>query len=280
MPPGVKLTEFGPAPPDFKKPKFVTELERFLKHPERPMILAICRAEPKKNIESLIKAFGDSKELQAIANLVLVLGTRDKISEMNEEEPKCQVLTNTLVMIDDYNLYDHVAYPKKHTKKDVIDLYRYAATTGGVFVNVAHFEPFGLTILEAAACGVPVIATRNGGPAEIVPILRNGILVDPTETEEISKAAMELLKDKKKWEACSKNGLVGIQKYSWKGHAKKYVKHILQHQRKPPKTPLLNKEYYKPSESTKHLLISDIDNTLIDDRKALRIIQNLVKLKI
>lgn len=36
--------------------------------------------------------------------------------------------------------------------------------TRGVFVNIALQEPFGLTVIEAAAHGVPTVATKNGGP--------------------------------------------------------------------------------------------------------------------
>lgn len=42
-------------------------------------------------------------------------------------------------------------------------------------------EPFGLTLIEAAAHGVPIVATTNGGPVDIIHTLHNGILVDPTD---------------------------------------------------------------------------------------------------
>ena len=42
-------------------------------------------------------------------------------------------------------------------------------------------EPFGLTLIEAAAHGVPIIATQCGGPVDIVATLGNGILVDPCD---------------------------------------------------------------------------------------------------
>jgi glycosyltransferase involved in cell wall biosynthesis len=44
----------------------------------------------------------------------------------------------------------------------------------GVFANVALQEPFGLTIIEAAAHGVPVVATKWGGPTDILDTLKNG----------------------------------------------------------------------------------------------------------
>jgi glycosyltransferase involved in cell wall biosynthesis len=52
-----------------------------------------------------------------------------------------------------------------------------AASTHGVFVNIALQEPFGLTLIEAAAHGLPTVATRHGGPVEIHATLNNGLLV-------------------------------------------------------------------------------------------------------
>ena len=43
-------------------------------------------------------------------------------------------------------------------------------------------EPFGLTLIEAAAHGAPIVATSNGGPVDIVNTLGNGVLVDPSDT--------------------------------------------------------------------------------------------------
>mgnify|MGYP000069541195 CR=1 FL=1 len=48
------------------------------------------------------------------------------------------------------------------------------AANGGVFINPALTEPFGLTLLEAAASGLPVVATENGGPVDIIANCKNG----------------------------------------------------------------------------------------------------------
>ncbi|GKB35831.1 probable sucrose-phosphate synthase 1, partial [Tanacetum coccineum] len=54
-------------------------------------------------------------------------------------------------------------YPKHHKQKESPDIYRLAAKTKGVFINPAFIEPFGLTLIEAAAYGLPMVATKNGG---------------------------------------------------------------------------------------------------------------------
>ena len=69
------------------------------------------------------------------------------------------------------------------------------AAAGGVFVNPALHEPFGLTLIEAAAAGVPVVATCNGGPAEIVSTIGHGALVDPRDPAGIAKAIKGIIDD-------------------------------------------------------------------------------------
>ena len=59
-----------------------------------------------------------------------------------------KVLTQVLKLIDNHDLYGSVAYPKRHTQKDISDIYRLSLATHGVFTNVALQEPFGLTVIE------------------------------------------------------------------------------------------------------------------------------------
>ena len=55
---------------------------------------------------------------------------------------------------------------------DISDIYLLAKSTKGVFVNIALQEPFGLTLIEAAVHGAPIVATRHGGPVDIIATLR------------------------------------------------------------------------------------------------------------
>jgi len=50
---------------------------KFLRNPRKPVILAMSRPDAKKNITTLIKAYGKNKALREIANLVLVMGNRE-----------------------------------------------------------------------------------------------------------------------------------------------------------------------------------------------------------
>lgn len=50
---------------------------KFLRNPRKPVILAMSRPDAKKNITTLVKAYGKNKALREIANLVLIMGNRE-----------------------------------------------------------------------------------------------------------------------------------------------------------------------------------------------------------
>ncbi|EEF40554.1 probable sucrose-phosphate synthase 4 [Ricinus communis] len=205
-------------------PPIWSEVMRFFTNPHKPTILALSRPDPKKNVTTLLKAFGECHRLRELANLTLILGNRDDIEEMSNSSSV--VLTTVLKLIDKYDLYGQVAYPKHHKQSEVPEIYRLAAKTKGVFINPALVEPFGLTLIEAAAYGLPVVATKNGGPVDILKALNNGLLVDPHDQKAIEDALLKLVADKNLWSECRKNGLKNIHRFSWTEHCCNYLSHI------------------------------------------------------
>ncbi|KAM7492955.1 hypothetical protein LguiB_027564 [Lonicera macranthoides] len=213
--------EDGPSNPD---PPVWSEVMRFFVNPRKPMILALARPDPKKNITTLVKAFGECRPLRDLANLTLIMGNRDAIDEMSATN--ASVLISILKLIDKYDLYGHVAYPKHHKQSEVPDIYRLAAKSKGVFINPAFIEPFGLTLIEAAAYGLPMVATKNGGPVDIHRVLDNGVLVDPHNQQAVADALLKLVADRQLWARCRQNGLKNIHLYSWPEHCKTYLARI------------------------------------------------------
>ncbi|KAL0337493.1 UNVERIFIED_CONTAM: putative sucrose-phosphate synthase 1 [Sesamum calycinum] len=205
-------------------PPIWAEIMRFFSNPRKPMILALARPDPKKNLTTLVKAFGECRPLRELANLTLIMGNRDNIDEMSGTN--ASVLLSILKLIDKYDLYGQVAYPKHHKQSDVPDIYRLAAKTKGVFINPAFIEPFGLTLIEAAAHGLPIVATKNGGPVDIHRVLDNGLLVDPHDQQSIADALLKLVADKHLWAKCRANGLKNIHLFSWTEHCKTYLSKI------------------------------------------------------
>ena len=235
IPPGIDIDKFYPFYHDileegeksenvrYAQASMVNELNRFFIHPEKPLILALCRPDKRKNISGLIKSYGEDLELQAMANLAIFAGIRKDIDIMEENER--DVLTRMLLLMDKYDLYGKMAIPKKHDfEYEVPALYRIAAEKRGVFINPALTEPFGLTLLEASASGVPIVATNDGGPNDIIRNCKSGILVDPTKPKAIATALRKIITNSQLWERYSKNGILNVrQYYTWANHAQQYT---------------------------------------------------------
>lgn len=269
IPPGVELKRFHPPGRLWKTPPIVEQVQRFLKDPGKPIILALARADKRKNVSALVTAFGESAQLRDMANLVILVGNRDDISVLPREQK--EVLQEVFYLVDKYDLYGSVAYPKQHEPEDVPVLYRAAARSRGVFVNPALTEPFGLTIIEAAASGLPVIATQHGGPIEIIENCKNGLLIDPLNTQDIAQTLITALSDRSQWLRWSRSGIEGAQRYySWQGHATNYLREanklIKQHSQNLPQ----NQASKSRMTTIDRLLICDIDNTLIGDGTGLK----------
>jgi sucrose-phosphate synthase len=222
IPPGTDLVNFYPPRLNESSSFISDELKRFLQKPRKPMILAIARPDPKKNFLSLITAYGESEELKKSANLVLVAGNRDDIREM--EDVSKTTMNDLLLAIDRYDLYGKVAFPKHHKPGDIATLLRLATTSRGVFVNPALTEPFGLTLIESAASGLPVVATEDGGPSDILHNCKNGYLVNPLDTQTMAATLLKTLSNAKQWKQFSKNGIENVSRfYSWKSHVEQYL---------------------------------------------------------
>jgi glycosyltransferase involved in cell wall biosynthesis len=84
-----------------------------------------------------------------------------------------------------------------------------------VFVNPALQEPFGLTVIEAAAHGVPTVATKNGGPVDIMATLHHGVVVDPTDSDAIAAALLRILANPQTWDDMSSSGVKNIMVRGW-----------------------------------------------------------------
>lgn len=274
IPPGTDTTRFSP--PGRKKisSSLQQNIDRFFSDPDKPLILSICRPELRKNLQGLVTAFGENPDLQQQANLLIVAGMREDIRTL--EESQQQVMQALLLDIDRYDLWGKVAIPKHIAQEDIPELYRLAARRRGVFVNAALTEPFGLTLIEAAASGLPFVAPDDGGPRDIVRNCRSGLLANTLDSDAISQTLKTVLSDRKRWRNWARNGLNGINRhYHWTAHVNAYMKQVrqvLRRDRKRWRRQLVIKldtgEAYMPMVNS--ALISDIDNTLLGNKRALR----------
>lgn len=266
VPPGTNLDQFYP-PSAEEEITFKEKLDHFLKDPDKPLILALSRPDERKNILTLLEAYGESTDLQDKANLLIVAGTRDDIQDL--EKGARTVFKNILLLIDSYDLYGKVAIPKSHEASEVPKIYRMAALSRGIFINPALTEPFGLTLLEAAASGLPIVATENGGPVDIIANCECGKLVDPLDKGDITSALLYYLDDAGAWDSTSQNGIKGVRKfYSWTAHSQAYLDKIsaLEGKYQPlPEKRLTAKGFSYRDRA----LYTDLDQNLIGDAQAL-----------
>ncbi len=199
----------------------------FLVDSSKPPLLAISRAVRRKNVPSLVEAFGRSEKLKKNNNLILVLGCRENISKLDEQQK--DVFQQIFEIIDKYNLYGKVAYPKKHSPDQIPSIYRWAASRRGIFVNPALTEPFGLTLLEAASCGLPMVATNDGGPREIKIKCENGILTDVTDLNQLKSSLEYAITSNSQWKLWSRNGIEAVSRhFSWSNHVRNYLSSMYQ----------------------------------------------------
>jgi sucrose-phosphate synthase len=275
IPPGTDLERFFPPTGNEQQHPLAADIRRFLREPDKPMILALSRPDERKNITTLVEAFGESAELQAAANLVIVAGNRDDIRELDALAQG--VWTELLIVIDQYDLYGKVAYPKHHQADDVPAIYRLAAFQEGVFVNPALTEPFGLTLLEAAASGLPLVATEDGGPQDIIGNCRNGILVDPLDKQAMAEALLEVLSNTKLRREFVDSGLKGVElHYSWEAHANNYldkIKPLVERRQPAPKAVLPRRRRLYHDRA----VFTDLDQNLLGDPESLHSFVDFVR---
>ncbi|WP_339134557.1 MAG: HAD family hydrolase [Candidatus Electrothrix sp. GW3-4] len=261
IPPGADLNQFYP-PTSKRKSPFLKAVRPFLRKERKPIILALSRPDERKNIKTLIHAYGQSARLRKMANLVIIAGNRDDIRDMDEGSQ--QVIQELLLLIDFYDLYGKVALPKHHKAEEVPEIYRMCAASGGVFINPALTEPFGLTLLEAAATGCPLLATENGGPVDIIENCQNGLLFDPLDAKQLVRHLVQILSERSFWQALQRNGLEGVRKhYSWQAHVKKYLKRITPLVKVKPVLDRREEPYQKKIRPATKAVFSDLDQNLI-----------------
>ena len=198
--------------------------------PERrnlPAVIAWSRLDPKKNYLGLIQAFARSPVLRSRANLILITrGLEDPLhhpdaASANEQ----QVLLPMIDETDRYDLWGAVSAFHLAGQDAAAALYRWGTETGAVFCLPAEHEPFGLSLIEAMATGLPVVATSHGGPQETTDGGWAGLLADPHDPEEIAEQLLRLIADPEAWNRYAARGRArAIQLYSWEQTAAGYLR--------------------------------------------------------
>lgn len=194
----IKVVYLAPSeefkPQDDDKVKEILEKYKI----KKPYILAQATQEPRKNIQKLLDVFAKIKETRTEVNLVLC---------------------------GKYGWGPGLRLPENVIFTDYVPEDDLAALYSGcrVFVYPSLYEGFGLPILEAMACGAPVITSNNSSMAEIAKDV--AILVDPRSDGQLKKA-IELVLDLnlENYQKLVRASLENARKYSWTKTARETLK--------------------------------------------------------
>ena len=189
------------------------------------MILALSRPDERKNFVTLVEAYGESEALQAgrqsgdrgreSRRHPRDGGRRSAGAARHSAEPSTRTISTarwrTRSTSPRRTLPSSIAWPP---------------SSGGLFINPALTEPFGLTLIEAAASGLPIVATEDGGPRDIIANCSNGLLIDPLDKpRRWPPRCSRCLQTRALGSRCPQNGLEGVRAhYRWPAHAERYLR--------------------------------------------------------
>ena len=162
--------------------------------PER-FILFVGGLTPLKNFGNLLRAFDRIRE-QIPQKLVIVGFSRWKV----EKDFK---------LLDDLGLRDSVIFPGFIPDEDIPKFYSLA----DLFVMPSLYEGFGIPVLEAMACGCPVVTTKTGCSPEVAG--GGAVLVDPYNPEEMARGMLAVLSDEALRADLVRKGYLRAKEFSW-----------------------------------------------------------------
>ena len=129
--------------------------------------------------------------------------------------------------VTDLGLQEHVLFPGFIPQSDLPAVYSLAR----VFVYTSLYEGFGLPVLEAMACGCPVITSNLSSMPEIV--ADAGMLVNPVDDEQLFNSIQLVLTDSTRRDALSQAGFDRAKQFSWERTARETLavyEHVAQSQ--------------------------------------------------
>jgi glycosyltransferase involved in cell wall biosynthesis len=159
-----------------------------------------------KNADRLIEAFAILKSKYKIPHKLIIAG-RDpggKIKELNG-------------IVESHSMKKEVILTDRLDHEDIVIYFHNA----DIFVFPSAYEGFGIPVLEAMACGTPIVASDRTAIPEIVDDA--GILVNPDNIEDIAEAVHKVLTDEELRKKLIKKGFQRVKKFSWKSAAKNTI---------------------------------------------------------
>ncbi|MBL4675085.1 MAG: glycosyltransferase family 1 protein [Mucilaginibacter sp.] len=195
------------------------------------IILQLGRMVPRKGVDNVIQALAGVKVKDKQVRLLIVGG---ECEELDEET--CPEYARLLTIARKHGVVEQVIFAGRKNR----DRLRYYYAAADIFVTTPWYEPFGITPLEAMACGTPVIGSDVGGIKYSVKDGETGVLVDPHHPAELANAITDLLGDPSLLTEMSENAVDRVNRYfTW---AKVAEQIIMVYRRMAPVTRLVRKQ--------------------------------------
>jgi len=155
--------------------------------PDRPIVLQLGRMVPRKGVETVIRALGVLERRYRLSPLLLIVG-----GESPTPDP---VLTPEIGRLQRIAAEEGVARDVQFVGQRPRTELRYFYSAANVFVTMPWYEPFGITPVEAMACGIPVIGARVGGVQYSVEDGRTGFLVEARNADALARRLAHVFSD-------------------------------------------------------------------------------------
>lgn len=215
--PGVDMHVFGP--------------RKGLRFPARSVdtknnILMVSRFVPAKGIDRAIDIFKLVAE-QIDAHLYIV--TANESDYFSEEEMRYEEAVHGRVKA--YGLKDRITFLGYISdRKALAECYRMA----DLYLMPSRYEPFGLTTMEAMACGAVVVVSSAAGSCELIIDGVNGFIADMRDRKHVADLIVELLSDNKTRKRTSHNAALTIQKHlAWDVIARSLIENVYPSEERP-----------------------------------------------
>lgn len=174
-------------------------------------LLYVGDANWVKNLPFLIEGFNEIIKQTNLGDIKLVLVGGvflKKVENINHPELESLKIVNRL--IDKLHLEDKVIRPGNLTTDELVGFYNLAT----IYIQPSIYEGFGLPILQAFACGTPVVSSNRGSLPEIGG--QSAVYFDPENLKQFTSIIKELVENTSIRNKLSKLGIKQAAKFSWK----------------------------------------------------------------
>ena len=179
--------------------------------PEEKVVMYAGRFDPRKGIETLVRAIGNER-VRHHENLKLVIAGGSTPGEKDGRER--ERIEDILYELDIEHITEFLGQLEH---RDLVKYY----TAADICVVPSHYEPFGLVAIEAMASGTPVVASKAGGLSYTVVDHKTGLLVPPQQVEAFAEAINSILSNPEWQRELGRNAKARVRsKFSWDGVAR------------------------------------------------------------